>query len=121
MSEVLKESIVAPKAYSFALQVLRLIQKLKKTYSNIILINQIGRSATSIGANIEEALGSNTRRDFSHCMTIAKKEARETSYWLRLIKETNQDQEAGITDLMEQNNQLIRILTSIVKTSSKVL
>jgi len=77
---------------------------------------QLLRSGTSIGANVEEALAGQSRKDFFAKMAIVSKEARETNYWLRLIKD------AGIFDkqkgqkLIEASEELIRILTSIVKT-----
>lgn len=85
---MIKESLIANKSYAFGLEIIRLA-KILKTYENIVLIKQIIRSATSIGANIEEALGSNSRKEFIHSMNISKKEARETIYWLRLISDVN--------------------------------
>lgn len=118
MSEVVKQSIVAKKSYEFGLKIIRMTRTLDRTYENIVLIKQIIRSATSIGANIEEALGANSRKEFIHSMNIAKKEARETMYWLKLIAETNKDLAKELVFFMEDNLQLINILTKIVKTSN---
>jgi four helix bundle protein len=118
MSQVTKESIIAKKSYSFALEIIKLTKLLPKTYENIVLIKQIIRSATSIGANIEEALGSNSKKEFIHCMNISKKEARETIYWLRLISDVNLEFKIKTEILIKENDEIIRILTKIVKTSS---
>lgn len=76
----MKESLIAKCAFQFGIDVIKATRLLQKTYENLVIIKQIIRSATSIGANIEEALGTNSKKDFAHCMNIAKKEARETRY-----------------------------------------
>ncbi len=79
---------------------------------------QLLRSGTSIGANIEEASAAHSKKDFTNKMAISSKEARETKYWLRLIKESqivNCDFETYIKEI----DEIIRILTSIVKTSKE--
>ncbi len=88
---------------------------LSRTYENVVFVRQIIRSATSIGANIEEGLGANSKKDFIHCMNIAKKEARETHYWLRLMEQVNSN--TNFTTLLQENQELIVMLTSIVKTA----
>lgn len=75
--------------FDFVARVLKLVQALPKTAQNLVLINQITRSATSIGANDQEADGSTSQKQFFHSQTITKKETKETNYWLRLISETN--------------------------------
>lgn len=74
------------------------------------------RSATSIGANVEEAQAAQTKKDFAAKMCIASKEARETKYWLRLMMESKLIV-FDFSDLLRQCNALINLLTSIVKTS----
>jgi four helix bundle protein len=114
-----KESLVATKAYSFCLRIIKLTKVLVKSYENIVIIKQILRSSTSIGANIEEALGSNSKKEFIHSMNIAKKEARETCYWLRLLLDCNKDNSSEIELLLRDCDELIKMLTSIVKTTSE--
>lgn len=113
---IMKESLIAKRAYSFAVAIIKLIKLLPKTYENVVLIKQIIRSSTSIGANIEEALGSNSKKEFTYCMNIAKKEARETKYWLRLISELNE--KVSAKELLQECEEIINMLTSIVKTST---
>lgn len=113
-----KESMIAKRAFAFSLAVIKMTKSLEKSYENVVLIKQILRSATSIGANIEEALGGNSRKEFTHCMNIAKKEARETLYWLKLLFEINPRVSENIGTLLKENQEIINILTKIVKTSS---
>ena len=113
----MKESIVQQKSFQFSLKITSLYKKLQKD-KEFIISNQILRSGTSIGANIEEALARQSKRDFTAKMSISSKEARETKYWLRLLKEsefTNLDVNSLILDI----DELIRILTSIVKTAQQ--
>mgnify|MGYP000698030978 CR=1 FL=1 len=115
----MKESIVQKKSFEFSLKIISLYKKLQLE-KEFVISNQILRSGTSIGANIEEALAGQSKRDFIAKMSISSKEARETKYWLRLLKESD------ITDLevdflILDIHELIRILTSIVKTSQSNL
>lgn len=82
------KSIVNEKAISFALQVIELYKFLKKN-KEYVISKQLLRSGTSIGANIAEALAGQSKKDFSHKMTIASKEARESQYWLFLLQKVN--------------------------------
>lgn len=111
-----KDNLILNKSFDFALKAIELYKSLvaEKEY---ILSKQFLRSATSIGANVEEAIAGESRKDFTHKMAIAAKEARETRYWLRLLdkgKLTNVNLESHINDIEE----IINILTAIVKTSS---
>lgn len=115
----MKESIFQQKSFQFSLKIIALYKKLnaEKEY---IISKQLLRSGTSIGANIEEALAGQSKRDFIAKMSISSKEARETKYWLRLLKEselTNID----VKDLLDDIHELIRLLTAIVKTSQQNL
>ena len=114
-----KDSVIVKRAFTFAIAVIQLTKGLPNTYENIIFVKQIIRSATSIGANIEEALGANSKKEFVHCMNIAKKEARESKYWLRLIHEMNS--EINLNILLQECEEIINMLTSIVKTASRNL
>ena len=115
-----ERSQISARAYKFVLEVIRFTSLLPKTPANIILIRQVIRSVTSIGANIEEALGGHTRADFAYCMNVAKKEARETRYWLRMLKDLNgSSYVAKFETLLKEVEEMINILTKIVKTSTK--
>ena len=74
------------------------------------------RSATSIGANIEEAIAAISRKDFAFKMSIASKEARETRYWLKLLQASDVIEGYDFSKLISENTEIIRMLTKIVKT-----
>ena len=79
------------------------------------LMKQLLRSGTSIGANVEEAQGSESKRDFVHKYSIAVKEARETHYWLRLLASTEILPGSRLEPLTNEANELVAILTTICK------
>ncbi|ALS97836.1 four helix bundle protein [Lacimicrobium alkaliphilum] len=81
------------------------------------LASQLLRSGTSVGANIEEAQAGHSKADFTAKMSIARKEARESHYWLRLLLATELVPEFEISELLNESEELVKILTSIVKTS----
>lgn len=85
-----------------------------------MLSRQIMRSGTSIGANIEEAAAAQSRKDFISKMAIASKEARETKYWLRLMKDSGFLNPSIFIPLLDECEELIRMLTAIVKSSQRV-
>ena len=115
-----EKSQISSRAYNFALEVIGITSTLSKTPANIILIRQVIRSVTSIGANIEEALGGHTRADFAYCMNVAKKEARETRYWLKMLKDLNVGSFSHKFEmLLKEIEEIINILTKIVKTTTK--
>jgi len=112
----MKPSIVQDKSYAFALRIIVLAKWLKEQ-KDYEMAGQILRSGTAIGANVEEALAGISRADFIAKMSIASKEARETRYWLRLLRDSKTVPEPRITPLENECLELVRILTAIVKTS----
>lgn len=115
----MKESIVQKKSFDFSLKIILLYKKLQLE-KEFIISNQLLRSGTSIGANVEEALAGQSKRDFTAKMSISSKEARETKYWLRLLKQSELTS-IDVNSLILDIDELIRILTSIVKTSQQNL
>ena len=109
---------VREKSFLFALATIRLYKRLQND-REFVVSKQLLRSGTSIGANIEEATAAESRRDFLHKCTIASKEARESMYWLRLLAESDLAPDIDVTTEREQAHELVRILTSIVKSLSK--
>ncbi len=83
-----KNNIICEKSFSFALRIIKLYQHLSAEKKEFILSKQLLRAGTSVGANIEEAMGAHSDKDFLSKITIAYKEARETHYWLRLLRES---------------------------------
>lgn len=113
----MKENLIAIKTFDFALSVVNLFIQLKKD-NEFIISKQILRSATSIGANVEEAIAAQSRKDFVHKMAIASKEARETKYWLRLLDKSDLTT-ISMTNYLIEIEHIINIITKIIKTSQE--
>jgi four helix bundle protein len=106
------------KSFAFAIAVIGLYKRLLEM-KEFVISKQLLRSGTSIGANVEEAVAASSRRDFLHRMTIASKEARETVYWIRLLDESDLVTDLDVTEELESARELVRLLTSIVKTTKE--
>ena len=114
MSE--KPQEIVERSFAFAVRVVRLCRELDGVPGvSRTLANQLLRSGTSIGANFEESKGGQSRADFRTKVFIALKEARETHYWLRLLVAAEIIPEQRLAPLLDEANQLIAILTTIVK------
>jgi len=113
-----KPNIIKDKTYQFALEIIFLYKKMRDQ-NEFILSKQVIRSGTSIGANVEEAIAAQSRKDFISKMSISSKEARETNYWLRLLRDSNLCEGIDYTELIKDSEEIIKILTSIVKTTQK--
>ncbi len=101
------------RSLDFAIQIVRLVQRFPRTTAGYAIGSQIVKSGTSIGANIQEAQSASSRKDFIHCLTISLKEARETHYWLKIIKESKLiDDQVDL--LLKEIDEIIRILVSII-------
>ena len=113
-----KENIIVSKSYAFALSAIQLYKQLieKKEY---VLSKQILRSGTSIGANIHEGVSGESKKDFIHKLGISVKEARETLYWLNLLKDSEYINHDEFTKLSNSCNELIKILNSIILTTKQ--
>jgi four helix bundle protein len=108
-------SIVQQKSFDFALKIVKLYQEHRKK-GETVLSRQLLRSGTSIGANVEEALAAQTRREFHSKMTISFKECRESRYWLRLLKASGMIT-YDYSDCLKDVEELNRILSSITKST----
>lgn len=105
--------------YNFVIKVLLLIKKLPKTPENTIIIYQIAKSVTSVGANDREADGSTTRNDFVHKYSIVRKEGKETEYWLRIIADTNPAIKQESNELISECIEIIKIVSTIIYNTQK--
>ncbi|PSR54913.1 four helix bundle protein [Adhaeribacter arboris] len=113
------DSLVAQKSYQFALRIVKLYQHLKEQKKEYILAKQLLRSGTSIGANVEEAVAAQSKADFIHKLHISLKETRETSYWLRLLKDANYLDDDGYKSIYADCLELQKMLSSSILTSKK--
>ncbi|MGH7235130.1 MAG: four helix bundle protein, partial [Nitrospiraceae bacterium] len=110
----MKRSIVQEKSFAFAVRIVQVARSLQNRCKDFVLSNQLMRSGTSIGANVEEALGAQSRKDFLAKMSIAAKEARETRYWLRLVTESGLSTDPQLEELFKECEELLRVLNSII-------
>ena len=112
-----EHNIILEKTYSFGLRTVKLYMHLRKQKIERELLIQLLRSGTSIGANVEEAIGGQSKADFIHKMSIAYKEARETNFWLKILRD------AGILEtkigdsFLKDIEELNKIIASILKSS----
>jgi four helix bundle protein len=117
----MKGNVVQEKSYAFALHIVKLYRWLGEEKKEFVLAKQLLRSGTSIGANVEEAIGGQSGRDFHAKMSIAYKEARETHYWLRLLHDGGLIDGRLFDSLIYDCEELLKLLGSITKTmKSKV-
>jgi four helix bundle protein len=108
-------SIVQQKSFDFALKIVKLCQEHRKK-GELVLSKQLLRSGTSIGANVEEALAAQTRKEFHSKMTISFKECRETRYWIRLLKASG-IVACDYSECLKDVEELNRILSAITKST----
>jgi four helix bundle protein len=117
----MKENIIVEKSFLFSVNIVKMYKSLVAEKKEFILSKQLVRSGTSIGANIEEAVGGTTGKDFTAKMSIAYKEARETRYWLKLLHATDYLSDEQFDSITADCDELLKILFSIVSTSRNKL
>lgn len=113
------ENKILELTFNFSLQIINLY-KLLIQQNEYVISKQLLRSATSIGANVEEANAAQTKKDFIMKMSIASKESRETKYWLRLL-DKSQLTKYDYSTYLSSIEYIINIVTKIVKTSQESL
>jgi len=113
----MKTSILKDKSYAFAIRSVKLFQYLTAEHKEYVLSKQLLRSGTSIGANIEEAFQGESRSDFIHKLSIANKEAFETHYWLRLLRDSEILTKRQAESLLQECDEIQRMLVAAIKTS----
>ena len=113
------DNLIAVKTFEFSLTMIHLFMELKRE-NEYIISKQVLRSSTSIGANVEEAIAAQSKKDFISKLSIANKEARETKYWLKLYQSSNLVQ-IEVDSYLKEIESIINILTKIIKTSSENL
>ncbi len=114
---MIKENIIQNKSFDFAVDIVNLYKGLIRGHKEYALSKQILRSGTSIGANIEEAIGGYSKKDFAAKMSVSYKEARETHYWLRLLNATEFISDTEYKRLIADCDELLKILYTIVNKS----
>ena len=112
----MKENACRDKAYEFALDIVKFCRRNNSDRTMYSLIQQILRSGTSVGANIEEAQQAQSKKDFASKFSIAVKEAYETRYWLRIFRDTKLIDENELNPLLIKIDEIIRLLVASIKT-----
>ena len=113
------ENVILTRSLEFAVRVVKLYKFLIEDKSEYVMSKQLLRSGTSIGANVREGAYAESKKDFVSKMSIALKEASETKYWLELLKRTEYITENQYESMNEDSNEIIKILTAIVKSARK--
>jgi len=114
----MEENVILNKTYNFALRIIKLNKFLNEEKREFTLSKQILRSGTSVGANAEEASGSISKKEFRAKFFISYKEARETHYWLRLLRDSEYIDEKLAESLLSDIEEILKILGAILKTVS---
>jgi four helix bundle protein len=114
---IMKENIIKKKSFDFALKIVQTCQYLVEDKKEFIMSRQLLKSGTAIGALIREAEQAESKADFIHKMSIALKEANETDYWIDLLSQSKYLDEKRFNVITQNLNELLKLLTSIIKTS----
>lgn len=109
---------IRERVFKFSRRVLEIAESLPKTKICDVLRIQLAKSGTSIGSNLEESDGTITKRDFINKVVIARKEAKETRYWLKLIEDKYIQKEAIVYDIQELD-EITKILSAIINNTRK--
>mgnify|MGYP001586359199 CR=1 FL=1 len=112
---------IVQRTRAYALSIISLYRELEKDNAGRILGKQLLRSGTSVGANVHEAQGGQSKADFISKISIAYKEALESEFWLRLVQEDGCMQANGISKILDETSQLIKILSSILLSSKSTM
>ena len=117
----MKDNIILDRSFDFAIRVVKLYKHLCDDKKEYVLSKQLLRSGTSIGANINEAQAGQSKNDFIAKMAISSKEARESKYWIDLLIKTDylNKNDKHVQTLVNEIEEIIKLLTSIVKTSQE--
>ena len=110
---------IQERSFQYACRIVTLVDSMEKHSRSHVISNQLLKSGTSVGANLHEAESARSKPDFVNKCSIALKEARETQYWLRLIVSTKRVSAKRLDNLLDEANQIVAILTTIVKKASQ--
>jgi four helix bundle protein len=114
----MKENDLLKRTFNFGISCLKFLRKLESNPENNLIRFQLGKSCTSIGANYEESQAGSSKADFTNKVKIALREARETNYWLRVLKELNESNDESLELLIKESQELKNILGAIVVKSN---
>lgn len=113
----MKQSIIGEKSFLFSLQIVQSYKNLVVSKKEFVLSKQLLRSGTSVGANVSEALFGQSNKDFVSKLSIARKEANETKYWIRILRGSDMMNDIEAENLLDKCDELLRMLTAIIQTT----
>ncbi|MGC4041626.1 MAG: four helix bundle protein [Flavobacterium sp.] len=113
----MKDNLIANKTFDFSLMIIKLYILLKNEHE-FIISKQLLRCGTSVGANVEEAIAAQSKKDFISKLSIANKEARETKYWLRLLDKSALTR-IEVGDYLDEIEHILNIITKIIKNNNR--
>ena len=113
----MEDNVVKEKSFKFALRIVKLSRYLKEEQKEYVLSKQVLRSGTAIGALIRESQHAESKADFTHKLSIALKETNETEYWIELLFQSGYLEEKSYLSIHTDVEELLKLLTSIVKTT----
>ena len=116
---IMKDGVIQTKSFAFAVRIVMLYKYLCDEKKEFVLSKQLLRSGTGIGALVREADQAESKLDFIHKLAIALKEANETEYWLLLLRETAYLTASEADSILNDNKELLKLLTSIINTSKQ--
>lgn len=108
---------IQERTFDFGVKVIHLVDRMPPTLSSEIIAKQLVRAGTSVGANVQEADGAESKKDFIHKMSVAYKEARESRHWLKTIHAAILEKDKRVYTLWKESDEIVRILFTIIKNS----
>jgi four helix bundle protein len=113
----MKPNDLLDRTFNFGVETLKLIRNFPKDSEYNIIRYQLGKSATSVGANYEESQAGSSKADFKNKVRIALKEARESNYWLRIVKALGENNDLKLDYLLQESKEIKNILASIINST----
>jgi len=110
----MRENDLLGRTFDFGVRCLKFLKPLPSTSEYQIIKHQLGKSSTSVGANYEEAQAGSSKADFKNKVRISLKEARESNYWLRVLKAINENTNEELNSLIVESREIKNILASII-------
>ncbi|MCH7730261.1 four helix bundle protein [Patescibacteria group bacterium] len=114
-----KKYDIHERIFKFIVGVIKFVERLPRTPTSQVIINQILKSVTSMGANDQEADGAATNKEFVHRYSIVRKEGKETNFWLRLIGEINPGGQKRAKELQSEGKEIVAIVSKIISNASR--
>ena len=115
----MKENDLLKRTFNFGVNCLKYLRKLETNPENNLVRFQLGKSCTSIGANYEESQAGSSKADFINKVKISLREARESNYWIRILKELTENEDVQLQILIQESKEIKNILGAIVNNSNK--